>query len=399
MASPQLLDENWNTLLSLFPTGWLEMGRKTKATERLRGFAGEEALLRVVLMHVAMGYSLRETVVLAKRSGLAEVSDVSLLKRLRKCEPWLKELALELMREEGLVGELPDQSLSPELVDATIVKEPGRTGSQWRIHYSLSLPSLSCGHFELTPANGSGNGESLTRFPIERGSCIIADRAYSRPSDVAHVHAAGGFVIVRLSWKNLPLYERSGGGFDLLSAMEGLGEEGSAGEWDVEAEGPSCPERFAGRVCAVRRSRQSAEMAIKKLKREASKKQTELNPLSLDFAKYVMVFTTLPRGRLSAEMTMAWYRVRWQVELLFKRFKSVAGLGHLPKRSQSSSRAWLYGKLFVCLVSEKLVRHASEVSPWGYPLGAKQSGEKQVEGVFVLPAPGAAGHPAARSPR
>ena len=58
---------------------------------------------------------------------------------------------------------------------------------------------------------------------------------------------------------------------------------------------------------------------------------------------------------MDSHQVLNWYRVRWQIELIFKRFKSIAGLGHLPKYDDASSRAWLYAKLFLCLLSQKLV--------------------------------------------
>ena len=54
---------------------------------------------------------------------------------------------------------------------------------------------------------------------------------------------------------------------------------------------------------------------------------------------------------------------------MFKRFKSLAELGHLPKHDEQNARAWLYGKLFVALLVEKLIGHARAVSPWGCHLG------------------------------
>lgn len=69
---------------------------------RLRGFPSLEALMQTLLLHVARGYSLRETVVRAKLAGLGQVSDVALLKRLRKAESWLQRLCLALLQEEGV---------------------------------------------------------------------------------------------------------------------------------------------------------------------------------------------------------------------------------------------------------------------------------------------------------
>jgi len=82
----------------------------------------------------------------------------------------------------------------------------------------------------------------------------------------------------------------------------------------------------------------------------------------------VIVFTTVPHKDFPAKAVLKWYRLRWQIELVFKRLKSLAGLGHLPKYDEMSVKAWLYGKLFVGLLVEKLIHYAKINSPWGYSL-------------------------------
>ena len=55
-------------------------------------------------------------------------------------------------------------------------------------------------------------------------------------------------------------------------------------------------------------------------------------------------FTTFPCSmNLAGADVLEWYRLRWQVELVFKRFKSLAQLGHVPKYDDDSAKAWLYG--------------------------------------------------------
>lgn len=125
--------------------------------------------------------------------------------------------------------------------------------------------------------------------------------------------------------------------------------------------GPTCS--FAGRVCAVRKSDCAIEEAHRRLRRKASKKQTRTRPETMEVAKYVVVFTT--RNTLSAEQILESYRARWQIELVFKRLKTLIELGHLPKRDHSSSRAWLHGKLLIALLTQKLIHVGRNISPCG----------------------------------
>ena len=112
-------------------------------------------------------------------------------------------------------------------------------------------------------------------------------------------------------------------------------------------------------------------MAHEKIRKDAARKGNQVQPQTLEFAKYVILFTSFPHQSFTATEVLEWYRIRWQVELVFKRFKSLAQLGHLPKYDDESAKAWLYGKLLVALLVEKFARHATAISPWGYYLEAK----------------------------
>jgi hypothetical protein len=92
-------EEDWKVLASLLPAGWQQLARQSGAIERLRGFPSRDVLLRMLMLHVARGYSLRETVVRAKLANWTDISDVALLKRLRNGEEWLRLLCMELLRK------------------------------------------------------------------------------------------------------------------------------------------------------------------------------------------------------------------------------------------------------------------------------------------------------------
>jgi hypothetical protein len=84
-------------------------------------------------------------------------------------------------------------------------------------------------------------------------------------------------------------------------------------------------------------------------------------PGTLELADYVIVFTTRSSG--STADALRSYRMRWQIELVFKRLKSLAQLEHVPMRDDRSSRAWLYGKLLVTLLAQKLICIGRDISP------------------------------------
>ena len=137
-------------------------------------------------MHIGCGYSLRETATRAKLASLADISDVALIGRLRKAKDWLHNLCVVLFEEQGIA--LHNESdFQVRLFDATNVKEPGKTGSLWCIHYSVQLPSLTCDFFKLTATKGRGTGESFFQYTIKKGDYIIADRGYSTNSGIHHV--------------------------------------------------------------------------------------------------------------------------------------------------------------------------------------------------------------------
>ncbi len=357
------MSEDWSLLLCFFPSNWVELAAETDVLKKLRKDKDVENYLRTLLLHIGCGYSLRDTVTRAKLAGLADISDVALLGRLKKAKDWLHSLCVALFKEQGIALNDYHNDFQVRLFDATNVKEPGPTGSLWRIHYSVQLPTLACDFFKLTPTKGKGTGESFFQYSIKGGDYIIADRGYSTASGIHHVVSKKAYVIVRVNTSSLPIRDMQQSPVALLEFLEPLA---------VKSSKVLIPSRkgstVQGRLCAVRKSNAAIEMAHKKIKTNASKKGTAIKPETLEYAKYVIVFTNYPESRFSDFGILDWYRCRWQVELVFKRFKSIAQLGHLPKHSDDSSKAWLYGKLFVALVTNKLINYATSFSPWGYSL-------------------------------
>ena len=361
--------EDWETIVRHLPQGWREQAFETGAMRRARGFRNPEALLRTLLIHLAEGCSLRETAARARQGGMGRVSDVAIMKRLQKAEEWLRWMACELTSSHRVAG-VPERKahLRIRVIDATTVSEPGSTGTDWRVHYALELKSLRCDFFEITDVNG---GETYRRIPIKAGELILGDRAYATVKGISHVLDHGGQVLVRMRIKGLPLETPRGTRFNLLSRLRKL-RVGELGEWPVRLVGAK-GSLITGRVCAIRRSRTAAALAEKHLRRSSSGKGSPPQAPALEATRYVFVFTTVESRLLNTQEVLELYRARWQIEIGFKRLKSIMGLGHLPKQDERSCRAWLHGKLFVALLGEHLVNEARFFFPWGYRLPEEQA--------------------------
>jgi transposase len=364
MGMEKAWNENWQCLKHFFPEGWEEMARPLGAWRRQpRSIASPEALLRLLLIHLADGCSLREAVLRARQGGVADVSDVALLKRLRASGEWLRWMSVELLQRRGSAIERPVwlSSYNVRVVDASVVCEPGSTGTDWRVHYSLKLFGLQCDEFYLT---GPKVGESFCRFKVSAGDLLLGDRGYGHLKGFRHVLAHGGHFLSRLNNKAFGLLDASGEACSLAHLVSRL-QTGEVGEWPLLAQ----VKGQAGlplRICALRLSEEAAEKAVREAQREQSKKQRSLDPETLALHRYVVLATSLPDS-VSARQVLELYRARWQVELAFKRLKSIIGLGHLPKEDEESAKAWLHGKILVAFLSQAIVDEGRLFSPWGYP--------------------------------
>ncbi len=240
------------------------------------------------------------------------------------------------------------------------------------------LPSFfPPGREALAAETGALKGRRRDKSPVALKKRLARSGPWRRDG-IGHVAASGGRVMVRVSTGSLRFVLADGRRFDLRF-----------------------PHRTAReRVGAIRKSDAAIGIALEKPRRKAARDGRTPKPQSLEFAKCVIVFTTFPASRFAPEAVLDRYRLRWQVELVFKRFKSVAQLGHLPKRGGEGSRAWLYGKLFAALLAERPIAHASALSPWGYDLQAPRSHPEPVARVQVRAGPGPtndrAGHAPAR---
>ena len=361
------MTEDWRLLESFLPADWRGLASDTGALKGLRKDKSAETLLKVLMLYLGSAHSLRETAVQARKLQLADLSAVALWKRLKKSKEWLRAMCIDLLRERGVA--LPDsRGFQVRAVDTVRVKEAGKTGSEWRIHYSLRLPSMDCDFFKVTELDGQAGDQSLANFSVREGDHVLAGWRYSTAANIRHAASAGGRVILPFNNDALTFLTHDGRPFDLFIALQSVSTVGAVQSWKanaIDADGGT----IEGRVCALRKSRAGEWLAHRALRMEALRGAKPLQPESFEFGKHVTVFSTFRPADFTGADILEWHRVGWQLELAFRRFKSIAELGHLPKRDDEGAKAWLYGKLLVALLIEKLISYATSTAPLGLSAG------------------------------
>jgi IS4 transposase len=220
----------------------------------------------------------------------------------------------------------------------------------WRIHSAFDLPSERFGFFELTDEHG---GERLDRAPVIKGEIRIGDRAYMQPDRIAALLEAGADVVVRSGWRNARWLDANGAPVDLLAEFEKKAPSGRVDRpiWIGRKSGPA----LALRLVAIKKPPQAAEAARLAARRAATKAGNAISKGTLIAANWVILVTSLPARDFSADDILALYRLRWRIELAFKRLKSLIGLKPPPGIDERSAKPYLLAHLLVILLLEPLI--------------------------------------------
>ena len=360
----RILDD-WETIESLLPANWEQLAQEHKQLEVKHGNAkitNARDLLRLILVHAACDLPLRQTVALFAEAGGPTLSPMRLHKKMIRAGSYLHALVT------GIVDSPMNSSFEKwggyevSVVDASIISRPGSAYGDGRIHLRMRLSDLKYLQVRCT---GTDEGETFRRFDFKPGELVLADRGYSQARGIEHVLDSGADVLVRLNWASMPTFwPCSGKPFDILSALRGLPRY-AAREQEVVVRHviDGQVRTIRGRLCMIRLPQPEAERARKRLRRRHQKQCTQLNADALEAAGYVVLFTTTSSERLSAAQCIELYRLRWQVELQIKRWKSICGFDRMPNFRDDTIVSWLYAKMLAAVLLEKLASLHSEVFP------------------------------------
>jgi hypothetical protein len=358
MAPKKSALDMWAQAESYLPENLNEMAIETGAIRRPRRVSDATQLLRAFLIYANVG-SLRTAAALAGAAGLLKITGEGLFYRLWHAEAFLEKVLAHLV---GHGAGVPI-GFKIRLVDATGVSGPGATGTDWRIHVGYDpCRGLPCS----IKVGGAEIGEHLKLHDLQPGELVLADRGYGSASNVHEAIDAGADLLIRISKGQIRLYgESERVDWDAMdSAVPETGavsfqcrmpvppaEHKQPGKWKTED--AQCWHDV--RIVAARNTRKEV----------------------------VWLITNLDEQRLGDAKACEMYRVRWQVELYFKRLKSLGDLDVQRSRAGPTAKAGLLAKLILLVLTSLLRDGKQAFSPYGYPV--RQARTELLERVRLHP--------------
>jgi Transposase DDE domain len=337
---------DWAVARRFLPFDLDALAVETGALTRRRGVDGGEALARCLLLLGLKNSTLERASKAAKELGISSMNKTAYLKRVCISEEFLKRMFFQTL-SFGVAAEPRWAGLRLIAVDASCLSGPGAKTTDYKLHTVYDLCRGLPISIEITDRFG---GEALWRHAaFGKGDLVLADAGYGYNRSFIHALETGADILIRFNFKTVTLMDELGDRVPYLDADEEIPATGNI-ERIVFLPGWETPLRAIG--------------------------------FRNDLEEPGWLLTSLNRKQLPTEQVRDLYRRRWQVELYFKRLKSLMDMGDLPSRDGPTARPWIWTKLI--LASLATLMAYERFSPWesqgeenqGNPQSKSMEGER-----------------------
>lgn len=335
----------WDRVCATLPPTTATLIQHAGGFTRIRRIASPLLLLRIILVAaLAPRWSFRTLGLWCLAHGLADLSHVALLRRMRTAHRWLGPLLHTLLA-------IPRTTLPPvriHLIDATVITKPASRGTDWRIHLAIDLATQSIVDAQVTDAAGA---EGFARWTPDPSAIVVADRGYAYPASLRTVLAANQPFVVRANLQNLRLFTAPATPIALTAWLDAVAAHGQAActVW-LDAAATTSPMRLV--AAALPQEAADRARAIKRRTNPHARAATILA------AGFVVILTNLAPTEWDTAAVVAVYRLRWQIELRIKRLKQLGDLGRLRvRRDAELGRSILMARLVAAVLVDQ--QHAA----------------------------------------
>ena len=346
MEIPSLHEDDWERVLTLLPANLEQTAYHQAALVRCRNVRDAASLMRIVLAYAIADLSLKDLAAWASALQLATITGPGLFYRLRQSEDWLEGVLASLLKEQA-----PQAAggFQVRVVDATVINGPGRKAVQWRAHVSISAATGAIRAVELT---GDSGGEKLLRHHFVAGDVVLGDRVYATARGLHWVRQQQAHAVVRFNPTTLKTCDMRRRRIYLAQREREVPKVGAV-EYKIFIPVPP-PKTRSHKTWKL-------EKAIAWIPARAIAARTPTGEVT-------WLITTLSSQQMPTLGILGLYRVRWQIELLFKRLKSLLHIDALHSQQGPTAKSWILARLIAAALAQKLVPPSGPLSPWGYEL-------------------------------
>ncbi|RMD99200.1 MAG: IS4 family transposase [Bacteroidetes bacterium] len=209
---------------------------------------------------------------------------------------------------------------------------------------------------QLSDGKRHDRSDSLHKGPFPGNSLVINDLGYFSLKNFQQYEKDGTFWLSRLMI-NVHVYDESGQRIDLIDFLPR--QRGSSLDLPVLL---GKKEKHKARLMALRVPEEVESERRRRLLYRAKRKGQTVSAKRLALCGWTLFVTSIRGTFLTPAKTLSLYRVRWQIELLFRLWKKDLKIGE--SRSQNVWRILceLYAKLIGALAQHKLL----QVSCWKF---------------------------------
>jgi hypothetical protein len=257
------------------------------------------------------------------------------------------------------------------LQDSSIINLPDSLAEKWRgcgdsiggheagLKIEVQLDVLRGTLYGPLLENGRihDRASKIQAVQVPAGALRIADLGFFSLDAMRDMEGRGAYFLSRLQIQTA-LFDTNGNRLDLLHLLE----EAAADETEMEVRMGSAY-RLPVRLLAVPVPQEVADQRRRKMKDEARRRGQPLTEKRLALASWTILVTNVPAAMLSLEETLVLVRVRWQIELLFKLWKSHGKVDEWRTDNRWRILCEVYAKLTAMIVQHWLLLTSS----WAYP--------------------------------
>jgi hypothetical protein len=228
-------------------------------------------------------------------------------------------------------------------------QQPGAGKAGLKVFTRWEIRQGGVCHLGLHPARTSDHVAQQQAAPLPAGCLHLADLGFADFGRLRDAAAQGVFWISRLPAQTRLTVPGQPGG-PLWQQLHTWREQGIQQQDTTALVGDQ--QTIQGRLVALACPPEVAAHRLRRLEESARRRGRPVSARQRELCRWSVWLTNVPAERLTVAAVWQVYRLRWQIELLFKRFKSEGGLG-----TTTSGKRWRVECEWYLKLLGQVVRH------------------------------------------